>query len=54
MGYFKNKLSKGLTKLVTAKEVKHFNESENSFLIHTDSRKHYLRQFNEALVTEIC
>ncbi len=53
MDYFKNKLSEGLMKLVSTKEVKHFNGVRDSFLLHSDSRKHYLRQFNEALVKEI-
>lgn len=53
MDYFKNKLSKGLTKLVSAKNVKHFNMPQDNFLEHSDSRKNYQRQFNEALISEL-
>ena len=53
MDYFKSKLSKGLTKLVTTKEVKHFKTPEDSFLVHAEPGKHYLRQFNEALISEL-
>lgn len=53
MDYFKSKLSKGLTKLVTAKKVKHFNIPQDSFLVHSESRKNYQKKFNEALISEL-
>lgn len=53
MDYFKSKLSKGLTRLVATKQVKHFNIPQDSFLVHSESRKNYQRQFNEALISEL-
>ncbi len=53
MDYFKSKLSQGLTKLVSAKNVKHFDIPQDNFLVHSESRKNYQRQFNEALISEL-
>ena len=53
MDNFKSKLSQGLIKLVSTKEVKHFNIPEDNFLVHAESGRHYLRQFNEALISEL-
>ncbi|MEL7146496.1 MAG: hypothetical protein AAFO69_09025 [Bacteroidota bacterium] len=53
MDNFKSKLSKGLERLVSTKEVKHFNIPEDNFLVHDDSRRNYQRQFNEALLCEL-
>ena len=53
MDNFKSKLSKGLEKLVSTKEVKHFDIPQDNFLVHSESRRNYQRQFNEALLSEL-
>ncbi|MGB3465703.1 MAG: hypothetical protein WBA74_10550 [Cyclobacteriaceae bacterium] len=53
MDYFKSKLSRGLEKLVSEKNVKHFNMPKDNFLVNTESRKNYQRQFNLALISEL-
>ncbi len=46
-----NKLSKGLTQLLTKKKVNHFEQKE-TFHTYTESTS-YLNHFNDAQVSEI-